>query len=59
MLYVFNYTLHKHLESMGLNPIVDTESDENGTCINWKNRRNFWRYIKNKQLGEALKEWES
>ena len=58
MFYAFNYTLNEYLKSKKFNPIIDDNSDENVTCVNWKNGRSFWRYSKNQELGKAIKEWD-
>jgi len=58
MFYAFDYTLNEYLKSKKFNPIIDDNSDENGTCVNWKNGRSFWRYNKNQELGKAIKEWD-
>jgi len=58
MFYVFSYTLKEYLNSNGFTPVVDDNSDKNGTCFNPANERNFWRYIKDQELEKSIKEWE-
>ena len=55
--YAFSYKLKQFLESNGLTPIVDNDSKDDGTCSNLRTGRDFWRYVKNQELDNAMDEW--
>jgi len=51
------YKLKQFLEFKGLEPIIDDESEKDGTCSNLRTGRYFWRYVKNQELDSAMNEW--